>query len=69
MMEQIIERLEAVQVILSSACTKEEANCGWEEMDVLIPAVRELQKENERLEKRVEELEGGEWWNLKTKSF
>lgn len=38
--ENIIERLEAVQCIVASACSKEEAHCAWEELDYCIAQLR-----------------------------
>jgi len=39
----LLERLEAVQVIVSSPCDKEEAHCAYEELDYIIAEMSKLQ--------------------------
>jgi len=38
--ENIIERLEAVQCIVASACSEEESHCAYEELDSCIAQLR-----------------------------
>ena len=50
-MEDIMERLEAVQCIVSLPCDKIDAQCAYEELDILIPQIRKiLSKKREALE-------------------
>lgn len=44
----IIERLEAVQCILASACDAEEAKCGYDELDALIPEIEKQLEDGQR---------------------
>lgn len=40
--ENLLERLEAVQCIVSTPCDKVDAHCAWEELDHVIPELRKI---------------------------
>lgn len=40
--ENVVERLEAVQCIVASPCDREEAHCAYEELDAVIPIIKQV---------------------------